>query len=87
MEADHPLRVVAGSRRLLQTGSTELLEAEVEAERSRVLLDDARESFGLCVECDAALLASSSRFIQNHSLGFSVPLLDHLNGNIGRGLV
>lgn len=64
MEADRPLRVAAGSRRLLQTGSAELLKAEVEAERCRVLLDDGRASFGLCLVCDAALLASSSRFIQ-----------------------
>lgn len=41
MAADRPLRVAAGSRRLLQTGSAELLKAEVEAERCRLLLDDA----------------------------------------------
>lgn len=64
MEADRPLRVAAGPRRLLQSGSAELLKAQVEAERCRVLLDDGRASFGLWLVCDAALLASSSRFIQ-----------------------
>lgn len=64
MEADRPLRVAAGSGRLLQTGSAELLKAEVEAERCRLMLEDGWASLGLCLVCDAALLARSSRFLQ-----------------------
>lgn len=79
MVADRPLRVAVGSRRLLQTGSAQFLEAEVEAERSCFLLDDGGASFGLCLVCDAALLAGSSRFVQKHSLGLHMPLLHHLS--------
>lgn len=76
------MRVAGVSGRLLQTRSTQLLEAEAEAEGRGVVLVPPRASAGLHVLHTAALLARSLGLTLEQSLAFSVTLFHHLEEEV-----